>query len=95
MQYIKLTDDKYVEVDDQDNSRVIVLSDEIAQTRNNLVAARAELERCRAELVSTDGLDEKQAKAIEQFNAQLAIHGRTQEVEELTLKLSELEKING
>ena len=54
-----------------------------------------ELERCSAELVSTDGLDEKQREAVEQFNAGLAIDGRTQEVAELTAKLSELETING
>ncbi len=95
MQYLKLSDDKYVEIDDQDNSRVIVLSKEIKQAQDNLYAAQQELERCRAELVSTDGLDSKQLEAVEQFNAGLAIEGRTQEVSELTARLSELEQING
>ena len=94
MHYLKLSEDKYVEVDG-DNSRVIVLSKEIKQAQDNLHAAQQELERCSAELVSTDGLDEKQREAVEQFNAGLAIDGRTQEVAELTAKLSELETING
>ena len=95
MQYLKLSDDKYLEIDDQDNSRVIVLSKEIKQAQDNLYAAQQELERCSAELVSTDGLDEKQREAVEQFNAGLAVEGRTQEVSELTARLSELKAING
>ena len=94
MQYLKLSEDKYVEVDG-DNSRIIVLSKEIKQVQDNLYAAQQELERCSAELVSADGLDEKQREAVEQFNAGLAIDGRTQEVAELTARLYELETING
>ncbi|GEM_PF-4861469 len=91
---IKIADDKYVEVDDNDQARVVVKSDEIAMCENNLQALKQNLENLPA-LITTDGLTAEQKEVIYEKNAMIEQQrfAWEQELERFQVQLSNLQKL--
>ena len=95
MRYIKLTNDKWVEVDEENNnSRLVVRSDEIAVCGNNIQALGQNLSDLPSQ-VSTDGLTPEQTEAVEEKNARLEQQRLSwqQELEQFRAQLTNLEAL--
>lgn len=80
MQYLKLSEDKYVEIDDQDNSRVIDVSSELEVCDTNIQGVEANIVEAQSRLVSTDVSDLAQKQVLEAYNSQLGIESMEQEL---------------